>query len=93
VFDHPDRSQRGRTITHAFHFDLGQRPLPEVSAADDAQSATWIPIEELPSMEEQFHDDHFHMLNHFLNLSVAASASGGLNHLPHSPGSTAPGNR
>jgi bifunctional NMN adenylyltransferase/nudix hydrolase len=93
VFDHPDRSQRGRTITHAFHFDLGQRSRPEVTAADDAQSATWTPIEALPSMEDQFHDDHFHMLNHFLNLSVAASASGGLNHLPHSPGSTAPGNR
>src|SRR5690606_25596211 len=37
VFDHPDRSQRGRTITHAFYFDLRDRPLPEVHADDDAQ--------------------------------------------------------
>jgi bifunctional NMN adenylyltransferase/nudix hydrolase len=72
VFDHPDRSQRGRTITHAFHFDLGQRPLPEVTAADDAQSAGWTPIEALPAMEDQFHDDHFHMLNHFLTLPGVA---------------------
>lgn len=70
VFDHPDRSQRGRTITHAFHFDLGARALPEVAAADDAMSAAWVPIEQLVHMEDQFHDDHFHMLHHFLGLAV-----------------------
>jgi bifunctional NMN adenylyltransferase/nudix hydrolase len=70
VFDHPDRSQRGRTITHAFFFDLGQRPLPEVAAADDAQSVAWVPIDALPPLEDQFHDDHFHMLNHFLALTL-----------------------
>lgn len=71
VFDHPDRSQRGRTITHAFHFDLGQRELPEVHAADDAQSAQWVPIERVLALEDQFHDDHFHMLDHFLGLTAA----------------------
>ncbi|MBW8314059.1 MAG: NUDIX domain-containing protein, partial [Hydrogenophaga sp.] len=40
VFDHPDRSQRGRVITHAHHFDLGARRLPEVSGSDDAMSAS-----------------------------------------------------
>lgn len=69
VFDHPDRSQRGRTITHAFYFDLGSRPLPEVRADDDAQSAEWVNIEMLTQMEDQFHDDHFHMLDHFLGLT------------------------
>ena len=38
VFDHPDRSQRGRTITHAHYFDLGDRELPEVRGGDDARS-------------------------------------------------------
>ena len=33
VFDHPDRSQRGRTITHAHYFDLKTRQLPAVTAA------------------------------------------------------------
>lgn len=70
VFDHPDRSQRGRTITHAFYFDLGERSLPEIEADDDAQSAQWIPIEQLCEIEDQFHDDHFHMLDHFLGLTT-----------------------
>ena len=69
VFDHPDRSLRGRTITHAHYFDLGVRELPEVQADDDAQAVAWVPIETLLAMEDQFHDDHFHMLDHFLGLT------------------------
>ena len=69
VFDHPDRSQRGRTITHAHHVDLGDRELPEVRADDDAASVEWMPIEALARMEDRFFDDHFHMLDHFLNLT------------------------
>jgi bifunctional NMN adenylyltransferase/nudix hydrolase len=69
VFDHPDRSLRGRVITHAHFFDLGSRRLPEVQASDDAAAALWIPIKKLSSMEVQFHDDHFHMLDFFLSLT------------------------
>ena len=69
VFDHPDRSLRGRTITHAHYFDLGDGELPAVSADDDAQAALWTPINQLPSMEERFHDDHFHILDQFLGLT------------------------
>ena len=69
VFDHPDRSQRGRTITHAHHFDLGERELPEVRADDDAAAVEWVPIAELPALEDRFFDDHFHMLDHFLGLT------------------------
>lgn len=70
VFDHPDRSQRGRVITHAHHFDLGARRLPEVSGSDDALSAAWVPIGELAAMEDRFHDDHFHILDSFLGLTA-----------------------
>jgi bifunctional NMN adenylyltransferase/nudix hydrolase len=70
VFDHPDRSLRGRVITHAHFFDIGSRSLPEVQAADDAASAEWVPIEKLASMEERFHDDHFHMLDFFFSLTT-----------------------
>jgi len=70
VFDHPDRSLRGRTITHAHYFDLGERELPEVRADDDAESVDWVPIAQLPAMEDRFHDDHFHMLDHFLGLTA-----------------------
>jgi bifunctional NMN adenylyltransferase/nudix hydrolase len=69
VFDHPDRSQRGRVITHAFHFDFGVRMVPEITGSDDAAEARWVPIAELPSLEEQFHDDHFHILDSFLGIT------------------------
>ncbi len=65
VFDHPQRSLRGRTVTHAHYYDLGdRRQLPEVRAADDAAagSATWVPLSELPSMEESFFEDHYSLL-------------------------------
>ncbi|HSV46913.1 MAG TPA: bifunctional nicotinamide-nucleotide adenylyltransferase/Nudix hydroxylase [Ramlibacter sp.] len=69
VFDHPDRSQRGRVITHAFFFDLGSRRPPEVKAGDDASAVRWLPIDELPAMEDRFHDDHFHILDYFFGLT------------------------
>jgi bifunctional NMN adenylyltransferase/nudix hydrolase len=70
-FDHPDRGQRGRTFTHAHHFDLGERELPEVVAGDDAASASWVPIKGLSALEDQFMDDHFHILDELLGLTVA----------------------
>ncbi|MEH0196829.1 bifunctional nicotinamide-nucleotide adenylyltransferase/Nudix hydroxylase [Caulobacter sp. CCNWLY153] len=66
VFDHPDRSLRGRTITHAFHFDFPAGPLPRVKGSDDAEQARWVPISEALLMEEQFFEDHFHILEHFV---------------------------
>jgi bifunctional NMN adenylyltransferase/nudix hydrolase len=70
VFDHPDRSQRGRVITHAHYFDLGERGLPEISGSDDAAEARWVPLVQLPAMEDQFHDDHFHILDSFFGLTA-----------------------
>lgn len=72
VFDHPDRSQRGRTLTHAHYFDLGNAPFPNVQADDDAQQVQWTPIAQLAGMEEDFFEDHFHMLDHFLGLTGSA---------------------
>ncbi len=70
VFDHPDRSLRGRVITHVHHFDLGQcKNLPEVAGADDAAAAMWVPVSDLAGMEDRFHDDHFHILDSFLGLT------------------------
>ncbi|MDD2711676.1 MAG: bifunctional nicotinamide-nucleotide adenylyltransferase/Nudix hydroxylase [Simplicispira sp.] len=69
VFDHPDRSQRGRTITHAHYFDLAESPFPAVQADDDAAQVLWVPIEQLAGMEEAFFEDHFHMLDHFFGLT------------------------
>ena len=69
VFDHPSRSMRGRTITHAHAFDLDEERLPAVKGSDDAADADWVPIEKLPAMEERFFEDHFHILDEFLRLT------------------------
>ncbi|THT99373.1 NUDIX domain-containing protein [Lampropedia puyangensis] len=69
VFDHPDRSLRGRTVTHVFHFDLGYGALPKVLGADDAKAALWVPISELGDMPERFFDDHFFILDGMLQLT------------------------
>lgn len=66
VFDHPDRSLRGRTITHAYYFEFPAGELPPVKGGDDAEHAQWIPTSEALEMEEQFYEDHFHILEHFL---------------------------
>jgi len=68
VFDHPLRSARGRIVTMAFHFDLGDTHLPDVRGADDAKEARWVPIKELLAMEEQIFEDHAVILDHFLRL-------------------------
>lgn len=63
VFDHPGRSLRGRTITHAHYFDLGQRDfLPEVHGSDDAVVAKWIARSQLEAMREQLFEDHYSIL-------------------------------
>jgi bifunctional NMN adenylyltransferase/nudix hydrolase len=68
VFDHPQRSQRGRTISHAFHFQLNAARVPSLAGADDAADLAWVPVSELTSRESEFFDDHFHVLDTFLGL-------------------------
>jgi len=69
VFDHPDRSQRGRTITHAHHFDFPAGELPPVRGGDDADKARWFPISEALEMGPQLFEDHLHILEFFLGRS------------------------
>lgn len=70
VFDHPQRSQRGRTITHAHHFALPDGGgAPAVVGGDDARSARWFDIAALPSMTRQLFEDHYHVIDHFLSVS------------------------
>lgn len=68
VFDHPDRDPRGRTITHAYHIDLGfpDEKLSKVKGSDDAKEAKWFMFSEL--RQEMMAFDHWHILNHFLKL-------------------------
>jgi len=69
VFDHPDRSARGRTITHAFHFDFPTGELPAVRGGDDAARARWVPVAEARRMRSLLFEDHFFILEHFLGAA------------------------
>jgi bifunctional NMN adenylyltransferase/nudix hydrolase len=69
VFDQPDRSQRGRTITHAHHFHLGEGAPPAVLGSDDAAEARWVPLEEIPDLEERLFEDHFQILDEMVGIT------------------------
>jgi len=58
VFDLPSRSQRGRTITHAFSFQIDE--LPELMAGDDAGSFSWFPLEKLQA--NKLYEDHYFII-------------------------------
>jgi bifunctional NMN adenylyltransferase/nudix hydrolase len=66
VFSDPERSSRGRVITHAHHFVLPEGPLPVVEGADDAEHAVWLPLEDLPALRGQFFEDHYAMIEYIL---------------------------
>lgn len=71
VFDHPYRSLRGRTVTHAFHFDLNPNMvdgLPIVKGGDDADKAMWIPVSSIADYEDKFFEDHHSILRYFLGV-------------------------
>jgi bifunctional NMN adenylyltransferase/nudix hydrolase len=59
VFDAPNRSLRGRTITNAFLIDLEAQPkLPKVKGADDAEEAKWFPLNVVDAMGSILFEDH-----------------------------------
>lgn len=66
VFDHPDRSLRGRTITHAFLIELADGPLHPVKGGDDAAKAHWLPIAQVLEMDEEMYEDHLDIVRYFL---------------------------
>lgn len=67
VFDHPQRSLRGRTITHASCINLGHGELPQVKGMDDADKAWWMALRDVFSQEDKFFEDHFHIISYFVN--------------------------
>ncbi len=70
IFAHPNRgmNDRGRTVTHAFHFRLpGGGALPTVKGGDDAKEAFWMPMAELAEKEDQFYEDHYAIIQHFIS--------------------------
>ncbi len=67
VFDAPNRSTRGRTVTHAYRITLDPtQSLPKVKGKSDAKRASWISLGQLDSMEDVMFEDHFHIIRHML---------------------------
>mgnify|MGYP006266988187 CR=1 FL=1 len=65
VFDDPNRSERGRTITHCYLIKLRDDvTLPKVKGSDDADKAKWMPIASL--RQKDFFEDHYDILINML---------------------------
>jgi len=67
-FDEPNRSVRGRTFTLAYLIRLpDSSSLPRVKGDDDAERAFWLPLGELFMREDEFFEDHLHIISMFVN--------------------------
>jgi len=67
VFDHPNRSERGRTITHAYLIVLHERNLPKVRGSDDAERAKWVPLSKFYTMTAEMYEDHYSIASKMIN--------------------------
>lgn len=67
MFAHPQRSNRGRVITNCFLLDLGSGQLDKVKGMDDADKAFWLPFNDALNRENEFFEDHFHLVNFWVN--------------------------
>ncbi len=66
-FDKPSRSERGRTITTVFLYELTGDSLPVLTAGDDASQAFWLPLSKLNAQE--FFEDHYGIICAMLGIS------------------------
>lgn len=67
IFDAPNRSLRGRIITHAFLFSLPERrKLFKVKGGDDAAHAKWYSLGEL--RPEMLFEDHWSIIEKMADL-------------------------
>lgn len=71
AFDYPERSQRGRTVTFAYYIELEpslKEGLPRVKGGDDAAKAFWLPLSAIGEKEDEFFEDHIHIIKYFLGM-------------------------
>ena len=75
VFDYPERSSRGRVISHTFHLKITNTTLPKIKASDDAKFFTWVDINLLKDQSissifhcTDFHEDHYQILEKCFEL-------------------------
>jgi bifunctional NMN adenylyltransferase/nudix hydrolase len=65
IFDHPDRSLRGRTLTVCYLFKLDDsKPLPRTKPQKgEVKKVMWVPINEALRRTEMWFEDHHPMLS------------------------------
>jgi bifunctional NMN adenylyltransferase/nudix hydrolase len=72
VFDHPNRSLRGRTFTHAFLFDLDRADkkagIPKTKAGDDAADAKFFTYDETLKMADKVYEDHLPIIRKLVGI-------------------------
>lgn len=66
VFDYPDRSMRGRTVTYVYRLSLPNDKLPAVVGADDAAHARWVPRADL--RRDQMFEDHYDIIEYMMGF-------------------------
>lgn len=67
VFDAPFRSDRGRTVTHAFHIELrGESELPKVKEGTNTRQCYWCPLAKLNP--EIMFDDHYFIIQKMIGI-------------------------
>lgn len=66
VFDDPQRSSRGRTITHAYHIKLDEHEMPKIRGGDDAARARWVPLGNL--RRDQLFEDHYDIIETLVGI-------------------------
>ena len=65
MFDFPDRSSRGTTVSMVYSFVLDPtQTRPRVKAADDAVMAWWFPLDQLLEMRDEIYEDHLDMIEY-----------------------------
>lgn len=73
VFDDPNRSSRGRTITHAGLILLADNVDCSVEAADDASQVQWVSLKNLDAKRYEVFEDHFYIIRYFENRYLASA--------------------
>ena len=69
VFDDPERSTRGRTVTYATYFRLAdQEKLPRIKGMDDAKAAWWMPISKFQANRRKIFEDHYSIVENLTGL-------------------------
>ncbi|WJJ54960.1 hypothetical protein [Xanthomonas phage RTH11] len=68
LYDHPERSLRGRTFTQTFHYALDFDERPKVRGGDDAKEARWFLFSEALEMGARLFEDHLDIFENELGM-------------------------